>query len=86
LSPYNNIAVKLVEKVTSKENNANLFNETEKEIIPLIIRGLSNKEISTIINISYGTTRNYISEIYRKIGQNERNIAIEKLKEYVVEN
>lgn len=75
-----NIAVKLVKKITNIQLDDQLFTETEKEIIPLLIEGLSNKEISSKLNLSYGTVRNYISGIYKKIGTTQRKKAVEKLR------
>lgn len=76
----NRIARKLVKKIMTLQLDEQLFTETEKEIIPLMIDGLSNKAISSSLNISYGTVRNYVSGIYKKIGTTKRKKAIEKLK------
>jgi DNA-binding NarL/FixJ family response regulator len=77
-----NIAQKLVKKITSIQMDKAFFTETEKEIIPLMIDGMTNKEISDKLHISYGTVRNYISDIYRKIGTTQRQDAVEKLQNF----
>ncbi|PIE77082.1 MAG: DNA-binding response regulator [Clostridiales bacterium] len=56
------------------------FNETEMRIIDDLISGLSNKEIAEKLNIGYGTVRNYVSNIYHKLGESDRNAVITKLK------
>lgn len=44
----------------------------EEEIVILIFRGLSNKEIEDKLFISHQTVKNYISGIYRKLGVKSR--------------
>ena len=46
--------------------------ETEWEIIRLVSRGFSNKEISVELNFSEGTIRNYISNILSKLDLRDR--------------
>lgn len=77
------IASKLVKQVIVAQEKKPLgFNATELEIIDLLKAGLSNKQIAGHLNISYGTTRNYISDIYHKVGSKDRDSTIRKLKEY----
>lgn len=78
-----NIALKLVEKL-SKQHNIRSdeakcdktddfdLTEREKEIGKLIIEGCSNKEIAERIFISVGTVKNYISNLYSKLGTSNR--------------
>jgi DNA-binding NarL/FixJ family response regulator len=49
-----------------------LFTERELEIMALIAKGLSNKEISKKLFISEGTTANYITSILNKTGLEHR--------------
>ena len=49
-----------------------LFTLREKEILILIIDGLSNEEIAKRLNISVGTVRNYIHNIFVKTGFRNR--------------
>ncbi len=74
----NQIAHKLVSAV-NKETSYD-FNETEQHIINGLIAGLSNKQIAEKLNIGYGTVRNYVSNIYHKLGESERDVVIEQLK------
>lgn len=77
------IAAKLIKQIQNHDSLGSLsFNKTENEIIDLLIKELSNKEISQKLNISYGTTRNYISDIYSKLAETDRAQAIEKLRKY----
>lgn len=48
------------------------FSERELEIIRLVAKGLSNKEISKELYISEGTIKNYISTILDKTGLEHR--------------
>ncbi|WP_409297102.1 response regulator [Peribacillus sp. SCS-26] len=58
-----------------------LFTEREIEVMALIAKGLSNKEVSRKLFISEGTAANYISSILGKTGLEHRTqIAIYFLK------
>ncbi|MBU4314769.1 MAG: LuxR C-terminal-related transcriptional regulator [Actinobacteria bacterium] len=48
------------------------MNEREKEILTLIAQGHTNKEISKKIFIAEQTVKNYVSDIYNKIGLHDR--------------
>ena len=55
--------------------------EKEQEIIKQVAKGLSNKEIATLLYLSEGTVRNYISVILEKTGLEHRTqIAVRYLK------
>ncbi|MCD4712666.1 MAG: response regulator transcription factor [Clostridiales bacterium] len=75
----NDIAQKLAKSISTFNNSS--FNKTEQEIIDLLILELTNKEIASRLNISHGTVRNYISDIYKKLGGNDRKQVIEILKD-----
>ncbi len=62
-------------------NNDRFFSKREKEVADLLVKGLTNKEISSSLFISEGTLRNYVSKIYNKIGIGERTQAVLYLKE-----
>lgn len=49
-----------------------LFSERELEIIQLISKGLSNREIASQLFISEGTVKNYITSILSKTGLEHR--------------
>lgn len=48
------------------------INDREKDIIELVARGLSNREIAETLYLSEGTVRNYISVILEKLGLRDR--------------
>lgn len=52
------------------------FSSREQEIITLMTQGLNNQQISERLYISEGTVKNYISDIYNKIGIKNRPKAI----------
>jgi DNA-binding NarL/FixJ family response regulator len=50
----------------------NRLGNREREILSLVAKGYSNKEIADAIFISEPTVRNYISSIYAKVGTKDR--------------
>ena len=55
--------------------------DREKEIALMLTQGFSNRQIALALFISEGTTRNYISTIYSKIGVTDRTNAVLFFKE-----
>lgn len=55
-------------------NGGVTFNLTkrEKDVLQLIISGLSDKEIGITLGISYGTVRDYVDKIQLKLGAGNR--------------
>lgn len=53
-------------------NALGILSPQELRILALISKGKSNKEIAKILNITAGTTRNYISNFMRKLNVNTR--------------
>ena len=52
--------------------NVDELTDGEWEIIKLIGRGMSNKEIAKAISLSEGTVRNYLSSILNKLNLRDR--------------
>ena len=52
-----------------------VLSEREKELGMLMAEGLSNRQIAQKLFLSEGTVKNYISEIYAKLGTNNRTKA-----------
>jgi len=52
------------------------FTAREQEIIRLLVRGASNKEIAETLYLSMGTVKNYISQIYSKAEIADRTNAV----------
>ena len=48
------------------------ISKREREIIELILKGKSNKEIEDILCISFSTVKNHIYNVYQKMGINSR--------------
>ncbi len=44
----------------------------EREVMDLILKGQSNKEIMCVLFLSHGTVRNHTSNLYQKLGVNSR--------------
>lgn len=56
------------------------LSDREVDIALMIYENFTNRQITSALGISEGTTRNYISSIYEKMGAENRNSAIEKMK------
>lgn len=54
--------------------------QREKEIIPMLLDRLSNKEIADALYVSEGTVKNYLTVIYEKLGVKNRGEAVKYLK------
>ena len=57
------------------------LSDRETEIAIMVYENFNNRQISSALDLSQGTTRNYISVIYEKIGAENRQTAIEKMSE-----
>lgn len=62
----------LTKKNDKKSNEELNLGEKELQIITLVSKGLSNKEISSTLFLSEGTVRNYISNILDKLNLRDR--------------
>lgn len=78
------IAYKLSSKLLGQYENVkkqvsytlNELSNREKEIASLMVKGMTNKQIAKSSYITEGTVKNYVSDIYSKIGINDRTQAI----------
>ena len=57
------------------------LSERELDILRLLTKGLSNKEIAVKAHLAEGTVKNYVSSIFTKMGVNDRIQAVLKAKE-----
>jgi DNA-binding NarL/FixJ family response regulator len=57
------------------------LSERETEILKLVGRGLSNKEIGLRLSLTEGTVKNYVSAILQKLGVQDRTQAALKARE-----
>ena len=58
----------------AQPTNYNL-SERERDILRLLAQGLSNADIAQQLYLTEGTVRNYTSEIFKKLGVNDRTQA-----------
>jgi DNA-binding NarL/FixJ family response regulator len=49
----------------------------QQELVPMIARGLTNKEIASHLNLSEQTVKNHIHRMLRRIGASDRLEVIE---------
>ncbi|OBR66539.1 hypothetical protein A7K91_03605 [Paenibacillus oryzae] len=56
----------------------------ERELARLLVEGLNSKEIAGKLHLTQGTVKNYLSDIYAKIGTNDRAKAVLLLKGYLL--
>ncbi len=59
------------------------FSDREVEIAVMIYEGFTNKQIVSALKLTDGTSRNYISAIYVKLGVSSRSEAVAKMKEAI---
>lgn len=94
------IAIKLAGKIvkgysedankTNKNHEAKLLNslglsEKEIEIAKMLAQGFTNKQIASSLYISGGTVKNYVSNLYSKIGISDRTAAAIYIKDLLSE-
>lgn len=58
-----------------------VFTPREDHIARALVEGKTNKEIARAQNLSPGTVRNYLSNVFGKLGVRNRSEAVVKLKE-----
>jgi len=58
-----------------------VLTDRETEILKLVTRGLSNKEIGLRLSLTEGTVKNYVSGILQKLGVQDRTQAALKARE-----
>lgn len=87
-APMNGEVAKKILKMFSKfkpsQNNYSLT-EREKEILGLLVDGLTKKKISEKIYLSYHTVDTHVKNIYLKLHVNSRGLAVAKsIKEKLI--
>lgn len=68
----------------SRPINAGLaepLSDREKEVLGLVARGLSNREIADAVFLAEGTVKNYVTTILQKIGVRDRTQAALRARE-----
>jgi DNA-binding NarL/FixJ family response regulator len=62
------------------KSNAGLTRR-EQELVPLIAKGLTNKEIASRLNLSEQTVKNHIHRILQRMGASDRLAVVEKVRD-----
>jgi DNA-binding NarL/FixJ family response regulator len=65
------------EFIPSAPNMGLRLTRRQQELVPMIARGLTNKEIASHLNLSEQTVKNHIHRMLRKTGANDRLHVIE---------
>ncbi len=52
------------------------LSDREMEVLDCVVRGMSNKEIAGLLNISHQTVKNHVTAILRKFGVEDRTQAV----------
>ena len=52
------------------------LSEREMEVLSCVVRGMSNKEIASLLGISHQTVKNHVTSILRKFGVEDRTQAV----------
>ncbi|MGN7760808.1 response regulator [Paenibacillus sp. 22594] len=55
----------------------------ELDLVRLLVQGYNSREIADTLFLTQGTVKNYLSDIYAKIGTNDRAKAVLLLKKYL---
>jgi DNA-binding NarL/FixJ family response regulator len=69
---FDYVATQTAELPNSQKHAQWGLTQREQQLIPLIGRGLSNKEIANHLNLSEQTVKNHVHRILRKVGVSDR--------------
>lgn len=69
------IAKRLMARAPMPEDPFESLTERERELLKLLARGLSNKEIANQLTLTEMTVKGYVSDIFMKLGVNDRTQA-----------
>ena len=65
----------------SKTGLVEPLSERELEVLQLLARGHTNREISQALHLAHGTVKNYVTMILNKLGARDRTEAALRAKE-----
>jgi len=83
------VAKQLVRELAhnDKKKNDVRLTRREKDVLSLLVKGYSNKEMAEIMYISEKTVKNHLTNIFRKLGVKDRTqAAVYTLKNSIVED
>ncbi len=76
----------LLSSVVDKSANDNILSHREYQVLKLLAEGMFNKEIAIRLSISEKTVKNHVSNIFKKIGVNDRTqAAVYAIKHNIVD-
>jgi len=65
------VAAKLAERVLTVD-----LTDRERDVLGLIVKGLSNREIGEALNVTEGTVKGYVNTLLAKLGVRDRTQAV----------
>ncbi|MDD3269243.1 MAG: response regulator transcription factor, partial [Syntrophomonadaceae bacterium] len=86
---YPRVANRLVRELMQNENKKSDLRLTkrEKDVLTLLVKGNSNKEMADVMFISEKTVKNHLTSIFRKLGVKDRtHAAVYALKNNIVKD
>src|SRR5699024_3529920 len=63
------------------ENRAIYLNKGQLEVAYLLAKGYSNKQLAQVLHFTESTIKNYVSDLYSKIGIRNRKVVLEFLQQ-----
>ncbi|CAM5207187.1 Helix-turn-helix transcriptional regulator OS=Lysinibacillus sphaericus OX=1421 GN=LS41612_15295 PE=4 SV=1 [Lysinibacillus sphaericus] len=75
-NPYPDYYLHYLQSCTTNVVRHEVLTPREKEVFDLLAKGVTNREIANMLNLSAGTIRVYLSTIYQKLGVKSRSQAI----------
>lgn len=66
------IAAKILKNYTTENPHKDYLSPREKEVLKLVVKGLTNKEIARSLNISESTVKNHLTSTMEKFHVNNR--------------
>lgn len=62
-----------------EKNNRDNFSLRENQVVNYVLKGFSNKQIALVLNLSENTVKEYLGNIFRKTGVNNRTALAVKI-------
>ncbi|MGE5390247.1 MAG: response regulator [Deltaproteobacteria bacterium] len=83
------VANRLVRELSrnDKKNEDTRLTKREKDVLLLLVRGHSNKDMADVMFISEKTVKNHLTSIFKKLGVKDRTqAAVYALKHHIIED
>ncbi|MFT3709912.1 MAG: response regulator transcription factor [Archangium sp.] len=75
------VLAELSRRPRAGEGTASPFTERENEVLALLARGASNKEIAAALFVTEGTVKNHVTQLFTKLGVSDRTQAALRARE-----